>query len=444
MTQRLSPDTVDTRIVFRVYAVLAFWAGIILLAPPPAWLSTTLATTPWGKLVVFRLFAAVFVAAACFAMGFGQIEDPRSRHRALLWFAVGHAVVCLVVGIQIVAFDDHDPRDLALPILLGATSVLFYFWQTGDGYRAGQFAEPTRLFDSDPNAHVQSRYEEKIREAAAQEERNRLARDLHDAVKQQVFAIHTAAATAQARFDDDPPGAQAALERVRESAREAMAEMEAMLENLRAAPLENVGLVEALKKQCEALGFRTGAQVEFRVGDLPASQVMPPDAQQALFRVAQEALANIGRHARAQRVSVALDTRDERVHLEIKDDGRGFDETTGAQGMGLRNIRARATGVGGAVNVRSRPGEGTTVHMSMPFAVPIPDISTYRRGLAMWTSNLVVVAGFVLVEWFDDRNFWMMLTLAPLAIVGFVRSLIAYQRARRQRTRSPWIASPSH
>jgi signal transduction histidine kinase len=181
--------------------------------------------------------------------------------------------------------------------------ILFYFRQTGDGHRRNELSEVTGLFGRHrPSAErLRSTYEDRIREAASQEERNRLARDLHDSIKQQIYAMQTAAATAQARFDGDPAGAKEALERLRESGREAMAEMEAMLDSLRASPLENTGLVEALKKQCEALQFRTGAQVDFELGTLPPSETPAPAAQHALFRVAQEALANVGRHTRAAR-----------------------------------------------------------------------------------------------------------------------------------------------
>lgn len=103
---------------------------------------------------------------------------------------------------------------------------------------------------------VRSRDEQRIRDAAAQEERNRLARDLHDAIKQQIFAIQTSAATAETRFDADPAGAREAVAHVRQSAREAMAEMEAMLDHLRVVPLENAGLVEAIRKQAEARAAR--------------------------------------------------------------------------------------------------------------------------------------------------------------------------------------------
>ena len=168
------------------------------------------------------------------------------------------------------------------------------------------------------------RFEASIRQAARQEERARLARDLHDAVKQQLFVIQTAAATAEQRFDGDRSGAQAALTQVRASARDALKEMEVMLEQLQAVPIGNAGLIESLKRQCEAVAFRTGAEVRFVPGSLPPDVAFPPGAHQAMLRFAQEALANVARHARANHVTVTLERQDTIVALSIADDGRGY------------------------------------------------------------------------------------------------------------------------
>jgi signal transduction histidine kinase len=211
---------------------------------------------------------------------------------------------------------------------------------------------------------LHSQYEQQIRLAAGQEERNRLARDLHDSIKQQIFAIHTSAATAQERLDHDPAGAREALDLVRGCAREAITEMEAMLDQLRATPLENAGLIQALKKQCEALSFRTGAKVDFKAGDLPPSESLPPGAQQAIFRIAQEALANVARHARAKNEFVSLDSYRGRadsgpagncLELKVEDDGIGF-QTDSRRGMGTANTQARAEEFEGKFDQVSRPG----------------------------------------------------------------------------------------
>src|SRR5262249_46142572 len=142
--------------------------------------------------------------------------------------------------------------------------------------------------------------------------------------------------------------------------------MQVMLDQLRAAPLENSGLIESLKKQCDALGFRTGAKVELTLGELPAAETFAPGEHEAIQRVAQEALANIARHARAGAVQVYLGSVNGQVQLRIQDDGAGFDLNQQARGQGIGNMRARAAEFGGTVELISQPGSGTSVVFSVP------------------------------------------------------------------------------
>ena len=197
------------------------------------------------------------------------------------------------------------------------------------------------------------RYEQQIRQGVRQEERARLARDLHDAVKQQLFVIQTAAATVQTRFDTDADGARIAIEQVRSSTREAMTEMNVMLDQLQAAPLENTGLIASLRQQCEALGFRTGAEVAFEPGALPAETALPPGAREAVLRAAQEALSNVARHARAKTVQVALAVEGPDLVLTVRDDGSGIVAKPGSSGMGMANLAARAQEIGGRFELDS-------------------------------------------------------------------------------------------
>jgi signal transduction histidine kinase len=283
-----------------------------------------------------------------------------------------------------------------------------------------------------PTARLRSEYEEQIRQVARQEERARLARDLHDAVKQQLFAIQTAGATAQARFESDRPGALDAIAQVRSAAREAMAEMEVMLDQLQGAPIENAGLVAFLRRQCEALGFQTGAKVTFTPGTLPPPTAIDPAARQTIARVAQEVLSNVARHARAANVDVTLDTVDGRLMLMVKDDGSGF-ETEGTprpRGMGLMNVAARAAEVGGAVDVVSAVSSGTTVRFSVPCAVVSPPRVYVVRAVA-W--SLVAITGVGMLS-IDSRvpPLWLALSLiAGIAVARYTVAAVALMRAGR-------------
>ncbi|MCC6858028.1 MAG: hypothetical protein IT158_05695, partial [Bryobacterales bacterium] len=255
------PEAIDTRWVFRAYAALAGLAGVLLLISGPAWLGAGLP----GDSTLIRVFGSLVIAAGCCAAGFAAVDPPDARRRGLFWFAAGHAVFWLALVAQRIVTGASP--DTAVHFLWAVVFALFYVWATSEGEQRG--AALISLFGAGgarPGEQLRSRYARQIGEAARQEERKRLARDLHDSVKQQIFAIQTAAATAQVRFDQDHAGAREALEQIRASAREAAAEMRAMLDQLQAVPLENAGLIEALKKQSEALGFRTGARVEFRLG----------------------------------------------------------------------------------------------------------------------------------------------------------------------------------
>ena len=211
-----------------------------------------------------------------------------------------------------------------------------------------------------------------VREAAAREERNRLARELHDSIKQQLFSIGVSAAAARARGGaTDEAGVSTALADIERGAREAQIEMTALLQQLRPAPLENIGLVAALRDQCEALGYRTGAQVSVTIGALPTEDYLPLGAQEQLFRIAQEAMANVARHARAQHVWLRLERQGDAMLLEIRDDGQGFDSASVHGGMGLENLRERARALGGSAEIQSAPGHGATIRVLAPLIEPL-------------------------------------------------------------------------
>jgi signal transduction histidine kinase len=441
MSANTYSDAIDTRIVFRAYAAVAWLGGVLLLVAGPHFFPLELAGYAGAGGLVVRIVGAIVISAGCFAWPLAHVDDPYARRRALGWWAAGHLQVLSMMAVGVIGrIGEPGPGvQVALGALLTATLLLWHFNQTGDGLPQSGLPSHTPLFGDQGQASIErlrSTYEEQIRAAAGQEERHRLARDLHDSVKQQIFAIQTAAATAQARFTADPLGASGAIEQVRESAREAMAEMEAMLDQLRAAPLENTGLAEALKKQCEALGFRTGADVRFTTGELPPSHSLPPGAQEVVFRVAQEALANVGRHARASHVAVTLDSTGHSLQLRIEDDGVGFDAGQPGGGMGLGNMRSRAASIGGTLAVTTQPGNGTLVRLSLPRAAPeTDDIGYYRRRVLFGGVGFVVWIRFTV--WAASEQSGMTLVVnVPLTVAYAVllgRMVVGWVRVRRQR-----------
>ncbi len=331
------------------------------------------------------------------------------------------------------SIDDASTVDVAFAAGAGAL-WLFAGWarQAGDPQPLGQYIG---LFGQHPvsgTERVRSQYEQQIRLFAAQEERNRLARDLHDSVKQQVFAIQTAAATAETRLATDPAGARTALAQVRESARDSMAELDVLLDQLQAAPLDNTGLVEVIRRQCEAVRLRTGADVACDIGTLPPNAALLPGTHQALARVVQEALSNAARHARATRVHVGLDRVGSHLQLTVSDNGSGYDADAESAGMGLRNIRARAEEIGGEAHVGTRPGEGTTILVTLPFADGVPRYYLKRTILYFAALGFFAFTAMDSMVRGRGRISVSLLFMVPV-LVDVVRYLLAWRRARRLR-----------
>jgi signal transduction histidine kinase len=235
-----------------------------------------------------------------------------------------------------------------------------------------------------------------LREAAVQEERNRLARDLHDTIKQQLFSINVAAATAQSLRHHDPEAAAQHIRHVRDLSQAAMAEMKALLTQLRPQPLATVGLIEAIRDQLEALRFRAEVTTELHHDALPDEGRLPPGAQETIFRVVQEALSNVARHARARHahVTFAGETTNGREWLQVcvTDDGKGFDPATTPSGMGLTNMRTRIEALGGTLEVRSTPDTGTTVRFRIPL-LELEDHAEKKRRMKEEHLQHVYVAG---------------------------------------------------
>ena len=188
-------------------------------------------------------------------------------------------------------------------------------------------------------------------------ERSRLARDLHDAVTQTLFTTSLIADVLPRIWERNPEEGRKRLDQVRELTRGALAEMRTLLLELRPASLIETNLADLVKQLCLAFTGRTQIHVDVSV---EGQFVLPPDVQVAFYRIAQELLNNIAKHAQASRVSVKLSDLDGQVLLRVDDDGKGFDLDSIPSGhMGLGIIRERAASIGATLDVDSRPGGGT-------------------------------------------------------------------------------------
>ncbi|MFC1975380.1 GAF domain-containing protein [Chloroflexota bacterium] len=217
-----------------------------------------------------------------------------------------------------------------------------------------------------------ARLYEQAQQLAAAEERNRLARELHDSATQSLYGV-TMFAEAAARLlkSGQTEMATEHMREVRTTAREALQEMRLLIFELRPPILEEHGLAAALQTRLESVEGRSGLQTEFQaegISDLPS------EIEEGLYRIAQESLNNALKHAQARRVSIGLTQEQRSVVLEIADDGIGFDPNTAwaKGGLGLRGMEERVALLGGQLAVNSKPGEGTKVRVEVEVP-PIPD-----------------------------------------------------------------------
>lgn len=209
---------------------------------------------------------------------------------------------------------------------------------------------------------------EQAQELAALQERQRLARELHDSVSQALYGISLGAHTASEALESNEfAQVEASIAYVLTLAEAGLAEMRALIFELRPESLETEGLVAALSKQVAVLRARYKLTVEADLGEEPDLSL---EKKQALYRIAQEALHNIVKHARASMVTLRLTRQEGEVILNVCDNGRGFDPAGSFPGhLGVRSMQERVTKMGGTLTIESAPGQGTCIDVRVPEAL---------------------------------------------------------------------------
>ncbi len=280
-------------------------------------------------------------------------NDPRFRG----WWPDAHPRMRSFLGVPIVAKGD----------IIGA----FYLTdKVGDG-AASSFSKADEQLIGVLAAHAaiaieNARLFEASRELSVIEERNRLARELHDAMTQNLFSLVLTAETAVGLVRADPARAEHELDRVRELARETQGELRSLIFELRPPRLAEDGLVATVQKDLEVLGRAHGLKADLRVHDTPE---LTSTVETELYRIVQEALNNAVHHARAESVVVDVEASDGGVTITVRDDGVGFDPAARVireRRLGLTSMRERAEALGGKLTVESVPGAGTTVRAAVP------------------------------------------------------------------------------
>ncbi len=204
---------------------------------------------------------------------------------------------------------------------------------------------------------------------AVLEERNRLAREIHDTLAQQLTGIVLELEAADTLLDRGSERGRTSVEKARELARGALQEARRSVWNLRPAPLAATGLVAAISHEVEAWEERTGIPARFKARAVPHHPSLAPATEVALLRIGQEALSNAARHGRPEHVEVELRAHRQELVLSVRDDGVGFDPaatTPREDCYGLEGMAERARSAGGTLTVVSSPGQGTTVTTRLP------------------------------------------------------------------------------
>jgi signal transduction histidine kinase len=277
-------------------------------------------------------------------------QDPRFRG----WWPRAHPQMRSFLGVPIVA--------------RGSVIAAFYVTDKED---ADEFGEADQRMIEMLAAHAavaieNARLLERSRELSIVEERNRMARELHDSVSQKLFGLVLGAESAGTLLDRDPEAAAEQVARIGELAQEALGELRELIFELRPASLEDEGLAATLRKEVDVLRRVHGRDIELRIA---GSASCAPEAEGEVLRIAQEALNNALRHAEAERIELRMEARDGRLIVTVADDGIGFDpedRSLRARRLGLTSMEERAVALGGTLNVVSRPGEGTTVTLEVP------------------------------------------------------------------------------
>jgi signal transduction histidine kinase len=289
------------------------------------------------------LLAALFEDPASFRVA-DVTKDPRFE-----WWPPAHPSMRSFLGVPIVAkgtivgaiylTDKHDDQE----------------FDAADQHLIELFAAHAAI------AIENATLFERSRELTVVEERNRLARDLHDSVVQTLFSLSLTAEAAR-------NGAPQRIDEVGELARSALAELRSIVFELRPADLAADGLVATLVKHSEVLRRVFGQDIDVQV---LSQRTVDPSIELELFRIAQEALSNALKHAQASKIRVVVDLDSVPARIEISDDGAGFDPDAvpvRARHLGLLSMEERAGTIGGVLRIDAAPGRGTTVTVEVVLA----------------------------------------------------------------------------
>ncbi len=377
--------------------------GTLLAARPPG----LMAHEAFGRPVDAQTIPGLPIPLQAALAGTRNVEElytrPGSHEKVVLvipiWDGEGTEVLGALVGIEdspsVIGFLRDALPVLAISLLLftliaGAIGTVYgYLSARGPVQRLDRLVEATLTWgEGDFSARVEDPEDDELgqlagrlndmagqmeqlmdtrRELAVIEERQRLARDLHDSAKQLAFAAAARIGGVRPLLQRDPAAAAGHLQEAERLIDELRRELTGMILELRPPAMTGEGLPRALENYLAEWARQNGIDQE---AEVQGAYPLPAVIEQPLFRIFQEALANVARHSGATRVTVTLAYTTEAVTLKVDDDGRGFEPGSEQVGFGLTSMRQRAEDLGGSLTVHSTRGTGTSVTCTVPVESP--------------------------------------------------------------------------
>jgi signal transduction histidine kinase len=262
---------------------------------------------------------------------------------------------------------------MIVPLTVRAThigAITFVSSESGRHFTPQDFALAQEIAHRSALAVDNARLYAQSRQAAAVEERQRLSRDLHDAVSQTLFSANIIAQTAGRMWSTKPESVPGWLDQLQRLNQGALAEMRTLLLELRPEGLRTSPMADLLRQLGEAAQARRDLRVSLEIS---FDGTLPPETHEAFYRIAQEALNNITKHSEASTVHIHLDEQDGAVVLLVRDNGKGFESDSISTGFGLNIMKERANTVGAVLTMTSQPGEGTDVLLTWDVTTHTPD-----------------------------------------------------------------------
>jgi signal transduction histidine kinase len=310
-------------------------------------IETILTLQTWGSMIVLLLPTLIIAW--------------QYRFQQVIWFSVGITLLNVVIISLTVDLEALESALVASSIIFRMITFMVTGWLV---VRLMEVQREQRQALKEANRKL-THHAATLEQLATTRERNRLARELHDTLAHTLSAVAIQLEAVDALWATKPDDAHIRLRKTIEATRSGLTETRRALQDLRASPLEDLGLALAIRDLAETTASRGGLKLDIHIADrLPT---VSSNIEQAAYRIAQEALANVIGHADARNLTVQLGSFNSHLVLTVSDDGTGFDLTAhkSVKRFGIQGMRERAEMIGGVLELESQPGQGTIVMLSI-------------------------------------------------------------------------------